>query len=86
MQTVEKAATGSMQEKVEQLKKRRERLKRAMVSAGPPRSDDARTPPLLLLSSATGAGVTEALRALLTVIDNERTQERQRVETAEWRP
>jgi hypothetical protein len=30
--------------------------------------------------------VTEALRALLTVIDNERTQERQRVETAEWRP
>jgi len=68
----------------EHLKKQRERLKRAMASAGPP-SRAERTAPLLL-SSATGAGVTEALRALLAVIDEHRRVELASEEEAEWRP
>ncbi len=66
------------------LKKQRERLKRAMTSAGPP--TPAKRPPPLLLSSATGSGVTEALRTLLMVIDEERREERARLEGIEWRP
>jgi len=50
----------------EHFKKQRERLKRAMRSAGP-QGGDKTTP--LSLSSASGAGVSEALRALRCVID-----------------
>jgi GTP-binding protein len=46
----------------EHLKKQKERLKRAMTSAGP--AGEGRRAPLLL-SSVTGAGVTEALRGLV---------------------
>jgi GTP-binding protein len=68
----------------EHLKKQRERLKRAMASAGP--ADRAERTAPLLLSAATGAGVTEALRALLAVIDEHRRVEQAPTEEAEWRP
>jgi GTP-binding protein len=68
----------------EHLKKQRERLKRAMASAGP--ADRAERTAPLLLSAATGAGVTEALRALLAVIDEHRRVEQAPTKEAEWRP
>jgi hypothetical protein len=40
----------------------------------------------MLMSSATGAGVTEALRALLAVIDENRRVEQAPAKEAEWRP
>jgi GTP-binding protein len=67
----------------EHLKKQRERLKRAMASAGPP--PEARGP-LLTLSSATGAGVTEALRAVGAAIDASRAEEGLATQPVEWRP
>ncbi len=68
----------------EHLKKQRERLKRAIVSAGP--QTEAKPRALLELSSATGKGVKEALRALLAVIDDLRQKEREAEPAAEWRP
>jgi GTP-binding protein len=68
----------------EHLKKQRERLRRAMASAGPP-AEGKRAPPLPL-SAATGAGVTEALRALLAKIDAVRAEERAPGEEMAWRP
>ncbi|WP_442755086.1 GTPase ObgE [Methylocystis sp. JAN1] len=65
------------------LKKQRERLKRAIASAGPPA--DSRGP-LLALSSATGAGVTEALRAVGSAIDAFKTEESAAETPVEWRP
>jgi len=67
----------------EHLKKQKERLKRAMASAGPPEAGK-RAP--LLLSSAARQGVTEALRELLGVIDAVRRAELARNEPAEWTP
>ncbi|MGJ0507123.1 MAG: GTPase ObgE [Methylocystis sp.] len=67
----------------EHLKKQRERLKRAMASAGP--QAEARGP-LLTLSAATGAGVTEALRAVGSAIDASRAEEGVATAPAEWRP
>jgi GTP-binding protein len=67
----------------EHLKKQRDRLKRAMASAGPP-IERRRAP--LLLSSASGEGVREALRALLAVIDEARQAESAPAEAVEWRP
>jgi GTPase len=68
----------------EHLKKQRERLKRAIASAGPAGEDKRPAP--LLLSSATSAGVVESLRTLLRVIDQDRAEERADVRDAEWRP
>jgi GTP-binding protein len=68
----------------EHLKKQRERLKRAMASAGTPEADAKRAP--ALLSSATGAGVPEALRALQAEIDARRLAEAAPEDQAEWRP
>jgi len=59
-------------------------LKRAMASAGPPGRSERTAP--MLMSSATGAGVTEALRALLAVIDENRRVEQAPAKEAEWRP
>ncbi|HMK89222.1 MAG TPA: GTPase ObgE [Methylocystis sp.] len=67
----------------EQIKKQRERLKRAMAGAGPPGAEK-RAP--LLISAASGAGVPEALRALLERIDAARRVEAPRAESAAWRP
>ena len=68
----------------EHLKKQRERLKRAIASAGP--QTEAKPRALLELSSATGKGVKDALRALLAVIDDLRQKEREAEPAAEWRP
>ena len=57
--------------------------KRAMASAGPP--NEARGP-LLMLSSASGAGVTEALRAVGAAIEFSKSEEAVAAEPAEWRP
>ena len=69
----------------EHLKKQKERLKRAMASAGP--TEAAERPALLLLSSATGEGVTTALRALAAAKETAAREEAQAAEPApEWRP
>jgi GTP-binding protein len=65
----------------EHLKKQRERLKRAIASAGPEGAD--RTP--LLLSAATGAGVTEALRRIAGVTEAERREETEQTQEP-WSP
>ncbi len=67
----------------EHLKKQRERLKRAMASAGPAQ-EDKRAPPLLV-SAATGEGVKEALRALLGAIDMARREQRGVAAEPAWR-
>jgi GTP-binding protein len=58
----------------EQLKQQTARLARAAK----------KTP--LVVSAATGAGVPEVLRALLSVIDKTRQQERPRVAAKAWHP
>lgn len=68
----------------EHLKKQKERLKRALASAGP--AVDGRRPALLLLSAATGEGVKDALRGLLAVSDEAKKSERAAEPVAEWRP
>jgi GTPase len=68
----------------EHLKKQRERLLRAMASWGPPGA--LARGRLLLLSAATGAGVTEALRALLAAIDVEQAVKEPPPKQMEWRP
>ncbi len=67
----------------EHLKKQRERLKRAMASAGP--SAQVRNAPMLL-SSATRTGVTEALRALANAIQHRRDEEAKPDALAAWSP
>ena len=67
----------------EHLKKQRERLKRAMASAGPENRVGGAP---LLLSSATGAGVKEALRRLLAEIETARHAEAAPGPAVEWRP
>ena len=67
-----------------QIKKQRERLRRAFRAASNPMTAD--THKLLLLSSATGAGVTDALRALAQVIDVARARERAPREEQPWSP
>ncbi|PWB94551.1 GTPase ObgE [Methylosinus sporium] len=69
----------------EHLKKQKERLKRAMASAGP--AGAAERPTLLLLSSATSEGVTAALRALAAAKETAAHEEATAAEPApEWRP
>jgi GTP-binding protein len=65
------------------LKKQRERLKRAIASAGPP---SASRGGILTLSAASGAGVTEALRAVGAAIDALRQEEESAETPTEWRP
>ncbi len=68
----------------EHLKKQRERLKRAIASAGP--AVEGPRPAPLLVSAATGEGVTQSLRALLEVIEAARRVERAPAEAAPWQP
>ena len=67
----------------EHLRKQRDRLKRAMASAGPP-GVGRRAP--LILSSVTGEGVTEALRAVAGAIESSRAAEQAVESRSEWRP
>ena len=67
-----------------QIKKQHERLKRAIRAASTPGPAD--THKVLLLSSATGAGVTDALRALAHVIDAARVKECAPREEQPWSP
>ena len=66
------------------LKKQRERLKRAIASAGPETHD--RHPAPLLLSSASGAGVREALRAVFDAIEAQKAYERASEAEGPWNP
>ncbi len=59
----------------ETLKTQIERLKRAMRSAGPTLQDGEKRPPPMLLSSATTAGVQDALRALARAMEAAREEE-----------
>jgi len=68
----------------EELKKQKDRLKRAMASAGP-RGAGAHTAPFEL-SSASGQGVSEALRTLLDIIEALRGKESEAETPAQWRP
>ncbi|MBM3624195.1 MAG: GTPase ObgE, partial [Alphaproteobacteria bacterium] len=65
------------------LKKQRERLKRAVSSAGP---ESGRQTGPMLISSASGAGVKEALRALYETIEAQKTLERAPEEARPWSP
>ena len=67
------------------LKKQRERLKRAIASAGPAIPAEPPAAPLLL-SSASGAGVKEALRALFIAIEAQKALERAPDEDRPWSP
>ena len=62
------------------LKKQRERLKRAIASAGPETPSAVRR--RCSLSSASGAGVEEALRALFDIIEAQKALERASEEAA----
>jgi GTP-binding protein len=70
----------------EVLKQQAERLRRAVSSYGPKPAAGAKRAPILRLSSASGAGVKEALRAVLAII-GARAREKAEAEPAtEWRP
>jgi GTPase len=66
------------------LKKQRERLMRAIRSAGPETEERPAKP--LLLSAASGEGLTEALRALQREIDAKRAEVEATQEAPAWRP
>jgi GTP-binding protein len=69
----------------EHLKKQRDRLKRAMASAGPAGAEGRPAP--LLLSSATRDGVTAALRSLFAASEAEKREETETATPASaWRP
>ena len=68
----------------EYLKKQRERLMRAIRSAGPGTEEKPVKP--LLLSAASGEGVNDALRALQRQIDARRADAEAMREAPAWRP
>ncbi|MDE2577727.1 MAG: GTPase ObgE [Hyphomicrobiales bacterium] len=63
-----------------------ERLRRAIASYGPPSPAGEKRKPLLRLSSASGAGVKEALRALLGYVNARRIESDAEKPTPAWRP
>ena len=70
----------------EVLKQQAERLRRAMTSYGPTPAPGAKRAPILRLSSASGAGVKEALRAVLAIIGARAREKAEAEPAAEWRP
>ncbi|MFY9656952.1 MAG: GTPase ObgE, partial [Methylocystis sp.] len=68
----------------EHLKKQRERLMRAIRSAGPETEEKVEKP--LLLSAVNGDGVKESLRALQRQIDAERVEAEATQEGPAWSP
>ena len=70
----------------EMLKQQMERLRRAVSSYGPTVAPGEKRRAILKVSAATGAGVREALRALLSVVEGRRKQEAEAEPQPEWRP
>jgi len=70
----------------ETLKQQLERLRRAVSSYGPSVAAGEKRRPILKISAATGAGVKEALRALLSVVEGRRKVEAEAEPQPEWRP
>jgi GTPase len=70
------------------LEKQSERLKRAMRAHRPPLAPGAKRAPPLMLSAATGRGVTELLRATMAAIEARRMEgiARTAVKTQPWTP
>ncbi|MEI2735981.1 MAG: GTPase ObgE [Rhodoblastus sp.] len=70
----------------ETLKQQMERLRRAVSSYGPELAAGEKRRAILKVSAATGAGVKEALRALLSVVEGRRKREAEAEPQPEWRP
>ena len=70
----------------ETLKQQIERLRRAVSSYGPAVTPGEKRRAILKISAATGAGVKEALRALLSVVEGRRKVEAEAEPQPEWRP
>ena len=70
----------------ETLKQQIERLRRAVSSYGPAVAPGEKRRAILKISAATGAGVKEALRALLSVVEGRRKVEAEAEPQPEWRP
>ncbi|MDE2362986.1 MAG: GTPase ObgE [Hyphomicrobiales bacterium] len=68
------------------LKQQLERLRRAVASHGPKPAAGERRGPILRLSSATGAGVKEALRALLAIVNSRAKAQAESAPAEAWRP
>ena len=70
----------------ETLKQQMERLRRAVSSYGPEMAPGEKRRQILKISAATGAGVKDALRALLSVVEGRRKKEAEAEPQPEWRP
>ena len=70
----------------ETLKQQAEKLRRAVTSYGPKPAAGEKRGPILHLSSASGAGMKEALRAVLAIIGQRAREKAQAEPAAEWRP
>ncbi|MFT4098643.1 MAG: GTPase ObgE, partial [Rhodoblastus sp.] len=68
------------------LKQQTERLRRAVSSYGPDVAPGEKRRAILKISAATGAGVKDALRALLSVVEGRRKKEAEAEPQPEWRP
>ncbi len=68
------------------LKTQMDRLKRAIRSYGPTIADGEKRPTPLVLSAATRQGVTEALRALASVISEHKAIEEKQAASIAWAP
>jgi GTP-binding protein len=69
----------------EMLKQQMERLKRAMRTYGPPVAEGEKRRPPMVISAAAAMGVTDALRALIRVIDEDKAAEGLKPVTT-WQP
>ncbi len=69
----------------ETLKQQMERLKRAMRTYGPPVAEGEKRRPPMIISAAAAMGVTDALRALIRVIDEDKAAEGLKPVTT-WQP
>ncbi len=70
----------------ETLKQQADKLRRAVTSYGPKPEAGEKRGPILRLSSASGAGVKEALRVVLSIIGQRAREKAQAEPSAEWRP
>ena len=70
----------------ETLKLQQERLRRAISSYGPAPAPGHKRLPLRLISAATNSNVVETLRALLSVVDLRRADEKAQEVKEAWRP
>jgi len=70
----------------ETLKQQTERLRRAVSSYGPDVAPGEKRRAILKISAATSAGVKDALRALVSVVEGRRKKEAEAEPQPEWRP